>query len=114
MTVDFSRLELLDASPATTTELNNRYVKGLAPGAYAVYGTPETSAIESIGAEASAAGFSVEVVGGNITVTAADGRTLAGDEFEVYTTTGMRVSPLAPAKGIYIVRALGATAKIRI
>lgn len=117
MTVDFGRLELLDASPATTPTLSavsKRSITGLAPGAYAVYGTPEASAIESIGADASAAGFSVEVVGGNITVTAADGRTLTGDEFEVYTSTGMRVSPEAPAKGIYIVSALGAAAKIRI
>lgn len=114
MTVDFSRLELLDASPATTTELNNRYVKGLAPGAYAVYGTPETSAIESVEAEASATGFSVEVVGGDITVTAANGRTLALNEFEAYNATGMRISPQSPAKGIYIVRALGSAAKIRI
>ena len=117
MTVDFGRLELLDASPATTPALSavsKRSITGLAPGAYAVYGTPEASAIESVEAEASTTGFSVEVVGGDITVTAADGRTLARNEFEVYTTTGMQVSPEAPAKGIYIVRALGAAAKIRI
>jgi len=113
--IDIKRLQLLNASPSTTPGLSTTHVTGLEPGAYAVFCTDtEPAGIDGVGTDTATTPFTVDVADGTIVVSAPDGRTLAPSEFEVYNTMGMQVGAEVRAHGIYLVRALGSTQKVRI
>lgn len=111
-------IELSQSAGCTATADWSKFVlNGLAPGAYAVFGTNDTAGIGDVEIDLGqnvGAGFAVTAQNGTIRVYDNSGRELAPGEFTVYTASGMRVSARALSPGIYLVNALGVTQKIAL